>query len=898
MRRSAALTGLVLILATLTNPCLAAEVAPTYQSGAIGPLAVMRDGRVKPLDTLARLEVRKIYGRERIKLTNPDGTTRETWGPIAAYLDWMARPDAWDDEEFLLVEYPPLKEKLLAGPVKSRVATVAARDGLPDSSRSALKELSRHPVVTAKDLTAAATLAGLADTDRKEFSSLARKLGEGSKYLSPRDLEDARIEGEEGGTTQTFAQWFASLYARHREESAAMGRGARLSPLEERAFEAGERLLAYQTIRGDHPPASPQAPRIDDFDRFVPRPHNAIALKFLADAFLRRMDEDRAVRAPGGEITLATDLDRDSSTVLARYFNDLQKEDRVALFRFMTGLKPGESLGSDTPKVVRNFQAWLRETADWMPMHIFREADPAQLAQAGYPSQESDGLRQAFAELVAAESSAPGRAPEAKASAVVVAARSLGESLESYPAAGKIAAETRFNAIAPFYKAPQCYGAALLLLMISLGVPARTASGPSWLRRGLYSAGILALVAGIGWEIFGFTQRVYISGWAPVTNMYETVIWVALVASVLGVVLEAIYRKTYTALAASGIALVMTVLAYNVPLLDSNIKALPPVLRDNFWLTVHVMTIVSSYAAFALAMGLGLIGVCYYLTATYRRDVGFLELATPLIFAPFLAVLGVGAMHASERGLWPSSVGSAMGYRIGATVAGLGGCMAIVSIGALLGELLSRVNFRSQTARPQSSEPVGVPASGSTITLGAKPTVDEIRARIAATRPALDSRALAMQERASTIKPLANFIYRAMQVGVLLVAAGTFLGGWWADKSWGRFWGWDPKETWALITLLIYIVPLHGRFAGWVNTFGLVLSSVACFLSVVMAWYGVNFVLGVGLHSYGFTEGGGQGVVLATAAGVLSFAGSAWWRRFLAYQVPATAAAPAQVAVA
>ena len=98
-----------------------------------------------------------------------------------------------------------------------------------------------------------------------------------------------------------------------------------------------------------------------------------------------------------------------------------------------------------------------------------------------------------------------------------------------------------------------------------------------------------------------------------------------------------------------------------------------------------------------------------------------------------------------------------------------------------------------------------------------------------------------------------------MQVGVLLIAAGTILGGVWADYSWGRFWGWDPKEVWALITLLVYLIPLHGRFAGWVNTFGLVVASVVCFLSVVMAWYGVNFVLGVGLHSYGFAEGGSQG---------------------------------------
>ena len=107
------------------------------------------------------------------------------------------------------------------------------------------------------------------------------------------------------------------------------------------------------------------------------------------------------------------------------------------------------------------------------------------------------------------------------------------------------------------------------------------------------------------------------------------------------------------------------------------------------------------------------------------------------------------------------------------------------------------------------------------------------------------------------------WLYRVLQLGVLLLAAGTILGGVWANYSWGRFWGWDPKETWALITLLCYIVVLHGRLAGWWRDFGLAVGSVICFLAVVMAWYGVNFVLGTGLHSYGFGIGGESYVMTA-----------------------------------
>ncbi len=102
----------------------------------------------------------------------------------------------------------------------------------------------------------------------------------------------------------------------------------------------------------------------------------------------------------------------------------------------------------------------------------------------------------------------------------------------------------------------------------------------------------------------------------------------------------------------------------------------------------------------------------------------------------------------------------------------------------------------------------------------------------------------------------AAFVYKAIQVAVVLLAAGTILGGVWADRAWGRFWGWDPKEVWALISLLVYLAILHGRYAGWFGNFGLCVGSVLGASAIAFSWYGVNFVLGVGLHSYGFGTGG------------------------------------------
>ncbi|MCB9839042.1 MAG: cytochrome c biogenesis protein CcsA [Phycisphaeraceae bacterium] len=98
--------------------------------------------------------------------------------------------------------------------------------------------------------------------------------------------------------------------------------------------------------------------------------------------------------------------------------------------------------------------------------------------------------------------------------------------------------------------------------------------------------------------------------------------------------------------------------------------------------------------------------------------------------------------------------------------------------------------------------------------------------------------------------------YRMIQVGLLLLTAGTVLGGVWAADSWGRFWGWDPKETWALVSIATYFVVLHARHTGWIRDFGLAASAVLAFAAIVWTFYGVNFVMATGLHTYGFGSGG------------------------------------------
>ena len=85
---------------------------------------------------------------------------------------------------------------------------------------------------------------------------------------------------------------------------------------------------------------------------------------------------------------------------------------------------------------------------------------------------------------------------------------------------------------------------------------------------------------------------------------------------------------------------------------------------------------------------------------------------------------------------------------------------------------------------------------------------------------------------------------------VFCLAAGIFIGAIWANQSWGRYWGWDPKEVWALITMLVYSIPLHAQSIAWLHRprwFHLYMAMA--FLTILMTYFGVNFLLG-GMHSY------------------------------------------------
>ena len=103
-------------------------------------------------------------------------------------------------------------------------------------------------------------------------------------------------------------------------------------------------------------------------------------------------------------------------------------------------------------------------------------------------------------------------------------------------------------------------------------------------------------------------------------------------------------------------------------------------------------------------------------------------------------------------------------------------------------------------------------------------------------------------------KVISTMIYGTVCFAIFFSFVGTVLGGLWADDSWGRFWGWDPKENGALLIVFWNALVLHARWGGMIKDRGLAVLVLGGNVVTTWSWFAVN-QLGIGLHSYGFTEG-------------------------------------------
>jgi hypothetical protein len=129
--------------------------------------------------------------------------------------------------------------------------------------------------------------------------------------------------------------------------------------------------------------------------------------------------------------------------------------------------------------------------------------------------------------------------------------------------------------------------------------------------------------------------------------------------------------------------------------------------------------------------------------------------------------------------------------------------------------------------------------------------------------------------------------------GIFFSFVGTVLGGLWADYSWGRFWGWDPKENGALLIVIWMALILHARWGGMIKQRGLAVLSVLGIIILAWSWFGTNF-LGVGLHAYGGAKGTQMMIMVMIDFGILAIAGLGMlplhmWQSF---RPPSTVAPP------
>ena len=287
------------------------------------------------------------------------------------------------------------------------------------------------------------------------------------------------------------------------------------------------------------------------------------------------------------------------------------------------------------------------------------------------------------------------------------------------PSADKIKWEVVYNKQQPFKKLfPILMTVGLVMLLLAF---VQLFSTKKWLTYLMYFFTAI-VVLGFAYQTFGLGLRWYISGHAPWSNGYESMIYISWATLLAGFIFAS---KSKISLSATTILSAVILLVSHLNWLDPEITNLVPVL-DSYWLMIHVAVITASY--------------------------GF------------------------------------------------------VGFGALLGFLVLLLYiFRNENNTKK-------------LTL--------------------------------TIKELTYINEMTLTIGLFLLTIGTFLGGVWANESWGRYWGWDPKETWAWISVIVYAIVLHIRFIPALKgKYAFNLASVIAFASIIMTYFGVNFYLS-GLHSY------------------------------------------------
>jgi ABC-type transport system involved in cytochrome c biogenesis permease subunit len=865
----------------------AAQSAPTIGAGEgleprLSPalaewraIPVLEDGRLMPLDTFARRQVETITNSQTPRLPTGAGGRVVKWAPDELLLDWLVRPEAWEDVPFLHAEHEELRA-LLDLPVFATAAGEAQRLKFAAPSDVADSEPLRQRLMQLDDARRAAQAEG-------------------------RPFRPAGLEAKVEQLWQSYVTWRQLTF---RATGDQMGRSRFLRQLD--AIASAWRPLGPQLRAGAAAPRE----AAEAFEKALLDVGESVgqSTRFATADVLPRWEAlhastaDLRGAATGASPSVQRAVHRvaDRVAVLGEALFDNGGSVAVIPALHASALDAERDADADMPP--------------WLGLATLLDAPPSILA--GYPEAPLAQTRAAYQRLASHVRDTTASSLDGAVTAAADLAtglRRLGEGVEpvrrglavervdpdvlahtSYPPSGSTLREVRYNVSDPFRMSWVLSLAALGAFALAFGA----ARGP------MFWLGTALLVAELAWTAWAFANRVAITGWAPVTNMYETVIYVPFFLSLLGLcflVAPACGRGVADAwrLTALPPPVGSWLPGEATPLLPRQTAlAAPSAWAWGSWLLLLPRLAGSAVVLWVLARAPYAAGGRTIINLLPQTDVdgsipnlnnlvvwivGLSMLLPAVWYVPRLLLAGYAALVTVPLS-WGgghlrstlADVYSRRSFGLVVTAVAFAGTF-IAWFFPIPGKQFSplqpvlRDNFWltihvltivSSYAAGALAWGLGILALGHYL-LGRYPD----NGRGGRSAPA-------------ACGALAGFIYKAMQVAVLLLAAGTILGGLWADVSWGRFWGWDPKEVWALVSLLAYLIILHGRYAGWIGNFGLAAGSVLGAAVIGMSWYGVNFLLGAGLHSYGFGQGGQTEFFTFLVANLLLLAAAGWrfWR--------------------
>ncbi|MGQ9762701.1 MAG: cytochrome c biogenesis protein CcsA [Thermogutta sp.] len=927
-------------------------------------LPLFEDGRIKPLDSFARRTVEKVTGRAEPLLAPPidrqgrthtqhplfpDGKSRR-WPAVELLFSWLTEAEKWEDVPFLQAGHEELRERLLGLPLKDaeghRLKYVSPSDVEKSMAFDAyLRDLAQRRKdvenrgqrfrMTGLDLQAArlwdayATFRLLTYTPRPDAHPWFPDHINMSHPI-PRRLERLVQSWED---IQSELQQLANIGLLPSLEQKSSGVNGDI-PATASNTNSGEDNLISQLIQEFLPlvkAVDSEEVTISELDQALARLQPLMREIAIEVESLR----NRAFAAENTDPSQQARLNtlRSNIRLLAEKTRRLADEIDVLLpMLYDTGSGPNV-----LPSLIPASIALTTDAGDpvspWLSLGAVLYGSENVLR--GYDMKEVSRLRNCF--TLAAEAyrdhNSPDRAArvEKNLNEFVQALEQLGRAVEperqrlpigdshrellaltAYPPSGLTDREVFYNEFDPFRWSWMMNLLAFVVLIVGVGR----------LRHLSLYLGIFVLLLAQIVTTFGFALRVAISGWAPVTNMFESVVFTSLVIGLLAIwfVVQPLIGK-----------------AIRQAWVWVSVSREPLTWTKEFQELQGQGKLVGVVRAAAIVARIALGAVLFYYLALVPYDVGksravfdlvpeiTRSLGNPTLGSVSMNLLGwfvgicilaaivwlvprfiLGMFLASVWTIPANFKTAGLGARLnqamhrrpfaiaGAALAFLTAVIAYFTpvwdkgIEALQPVLRDRLWLFAHVLTVTAGYGAGLLAWG----LGNMSLLYYLLGRYHTIRPGEiiqhgerhRSAGVQVQGAALIVVPpepcfdLANYMYRAIQVAVILLTAGTILGGVWADRAWGRFWGWDPKEVWALISILVYMALLHGRYIGWVNTFGLAAGSVFGMISVVWAWYGTNYLMPAGLHAYaGESSGGGLYVVGAFTANLFLVA-LAWVR--------------------